>query len=288
MKILKKTGSILFCLLPFFLSLGIQLLVTVAGLAVRILFMIQKDPSLVNELSSPAFLMELTSDSQFLAGLSAAYAVMAALIMGFWYRKRFVPKNRPRRKISAIINPAMAAGLVLLMAGMQYISTFLVTILAVINPAWYHTYEELLKSVGFGDVTLLLALYSVVIAPVSEELIFRGVTLKYAVRAMPLFLANTLQALLFGIFHGNVIQGVYAFAVGLFCGYVCLKGGSIYLSILFHILFNLWGTFAPDILFYSGDSPVIHLAILAGAVCLSATGAFLYQRGVENRSLPEG
>lgn len=287
MKILKKTGSILFCLLPFLLALGIQLLVTVAGLVLRIIYMIQQDPSLVNELSSPAFLMELTGNSQFLAGLSAAYAVIAALVMGFWYRKRFVPNDHPRRKFSDIINPAMAAGLVLLMIGMQYISTFLVTILTVINPAWYHTYEDLMNSVGFENVTLLLALYSIIIAPVSEELIFRGVTLKYAAKAMPLFLANIFQAFLFGVFHGNVVQGIYAFAVGLFCGYVCLKGGSIYLSILFHMLFNLWGTFAPDILLYGGDSPVIHLAILAGAVCLSALGAFLYQRGAEHRSLPE-
>lgn len=95
MKILKKTGSILFCLLPFLLALGIQLLVTVAGLVLRIIYMIQQDPSLVNELSSPAFLMELTGNSQFLAGLSAAYAVIAALVMGFWYRKRFVPNDHP-------------------------------------------------------------------------------------------------------------------------------------------------------------------------------------------------
>lgn len=283
MKILKKIGSILFCLLPLLLALAIQLLVTFGGLVLRIVFLLQQDPSLVNELSNPSFLLQLTGDSQFLAGLSAVYAVIAALVMGFWYWKRFVPKKQPRREIGSIINPAMAVGLVLLMIGMQYISTYLIATLAAINPAWYHTYEELMESIGFGEVTLLLALYSVVIAPISEELIFRGVTMKYAVKTMPFFLANIFQAFLFGIFHGNVVQGVYAFVVGLFCGYVCLKGGSIYLSILFHMLFNLWGTFTPDFLSYSGSSVLIHLAIFTGAVCATAAGAFLYRRGVGNR-----
>lgn len=169
------------------------------------------------------------------------------------------------------------------MLGMQYITTYIVMITAAVNPSWYDIYEELLKSIGFGDVTLLLALYSVLIAPVSEELIFRGVTLKYAVKSMPLAAANIFQAALFGIFHGNVVQGVYAFVVGLFCGYVCLKGGSIYLSILFHMMFNLWGTFAPSFLSYTGDSVLIHTLIFAGAACSAAFGIFLYQRGAAGR-----
>ena len=105
---------------------------------------------------------------------------------------------------------------------------------------------------------------------------------------MPFFAANIFQAVLFGAFHGNVIQGAYAFVVGLFCGYVCYKGGSIYLSILFHMLFNIWGTFIPESFSYSGNSIVIHLAIFASAVCTAALGIFLYRKGLEKRvPMPE-
>ena len=213
---------------------------------------------------------------------------IAALALGFWYWKQFVPKKQPRREIASLINPKIFCGLVLLMLGMQYISNYVVMILAAINPGWLQTYQDLMESIGFGDVTLLLALYSVLIAPISEELIFRGVTLKLGTKAMPFFAANILQAFLFGAFHGNIIQGAYAFVVGLFCGYVCYQGGSIYLSILFHMLFNIWGTFAPSFLSYDGKSILIHIVIFVLAVCFALAGVFLYQKGLKRRTpMPE-
>ncbi len=283
MKLRKTIGRILVCLLPFLLAFALQFLISFGGIFVRIMLAALKDPGLLKGEELYSTIFALTSDSQFLAGVSALYAVIAALIMGFWYWKRFVPKKRPRRKISSIINLSMFFGLLFLMIGLQYLTTYIVMLTTAVNPSWYDIYEALLKNIGFEDVTLILALYSVLIAPISEELIFRGVTLKYAVNSMPLIAANIFQAALFGIFHGNVIQGVYAFVIGLFCGYVCLKGGSIYLSILFHMMFNLWGTFVPSFLYYTGPSLPIHLGIFAGAVCAAALGIFLYQRGIRNR-----
>ena len=274
MKTIKKIGSILFCLLPVLLAFGIQMIVTFAAVFLKIFLEIFKNREILVDGADPANItdsilnpvMSSLMDSQFLAGISAVCS-----------------KKQPRRKISSIINPWMVGGLAIMMLGMQYISTYVVMLLAVINPGWYQTYEELMKSVGFGDVTLVLAIYSVLIAPVSEELIFRGVTMKYAVKAMPFVAANILQAFLFGLFHANVIQGTYAFVVGLFCGYVCYKGGSLYLSILFHMMFNLWGTFAPSFLNYSGNSIALHIVIFAAAVCAATAGIFLYLQGIKRR-----
>lgn len=284
MKVLKKIGSVLFCLLPVLLAFGIQLVVSIAGVVLKLILMLSQDPTLINNMASTDFVTKLLGDSKFLAGVSAIYAVIAALVLGFWYWKRFVPKKQPRREVSSIINLRIIAGLVLLMLGMQYISTYLVMLVSAIHPAWYDTYKELMESIGFGNVTWILALYSIFIAPISEELIFRGVTMKYARKAMPFFLANILQAFLFGVFHGNVVQGTYAFVVGLFCGYVCYRGGSIYLSILFHMLFNLFGTFAPEFLSYTGNSILIHLIIFAAAVCIALAGFKLYGSGLEKRT----
>ncbi|MFG6383016.1 MAG: CPBP family intramembrane metalloprotease [Lachnospiraceae bacterium] len=284
MKILKKIGSILFCLLPCLLAFAIQMLVTFIGVFLKIIVFVSQNTFQISNLSDPQFLIQLVQDSQFLAGLSAIYAVIAAIVLGFWYWKRFVPKRQPKRKISSIITPQMLIGLIFLMLGMQYISTYLVMLVSVINPAWYDTYQELMEGIGFGNITFILVLYSVLIAPISEEIIFRGITLKYATKAMPFFLANIFQAFLFGIFHGNVVQGTYAFVTGMFCGYVCLKGGSLYLSILFHMLFNIWGTFAPDFLSYSGNSLLLHIVIFAIAVCFTLAGVFLYQKGIDKRT----
>lgn len=288
-KFFGKTGQILFCTLPVLLAFGIQLAVSSAAVLVKIVLLILEDPSIMGDMTVYMnSIYSVVEDSQFLAAVSAVYAVIAALALGFWYWKKFAPRKAPRRKLSQLIHPQMLLGLLLLMVGMQFLSTYIVALTSAIHPAWYETYSYLMESMGFENVTLLLVLYSVVIAPISEELIFRGVTLHYARKAMPFFAANMLQAFFFGLFHGNVIQGTYAFVVGLFCGYVCHKGGSIYLAILFHMLFNMWGTFMPGNIAYSGDSIVIHVLIFLVVCAVAALGFYLYSAGAAKRNSIEG
>ena len=207
MNTLKKLGRILFCLLPVLLAFVIQVIVSFGGVFLKFILELISNHDSLNQMTDADYIMDFVMDSQFLAGLSAIYAIIAALILGFWYWKRFVPKKQPRREINSLINFPVLVGLILLMLGMQYISNYVVLFLASIKPSWYQTYEDLMKSIGFGNVTLILALYSIVIAPISEELVFRGVTLKYATKALPFFAANILQAFLFGAFHGNVEIG---------------------------------------------------------------------------------
>lgn len=285
-KFFKKFGSVLFCLLPVLLALAIQFAVTIPAVMLKIFTLIAEDPDILSDIDRYINTVLTSMDGVFLSTVSAIYAVIAALVMGLWYWKKFAPKKAPRRKIGQIINPKMFAGLLALMIGMQYLSTYIVNLVYLINPEWYKNYEELMNHMGFSDVSWVLGLYAVIIAPISEELIFRGVTMHYAKKTMPFWIANIFQAFLFGAFHGNMVQGVYAFVVGLFCGYVCYRGGSIYLSILFHMLFNVWGTFVPGNFLYTGDSVIIHFLMFLLTVAVALLGFFLYSRGAEKRQLP--
>ena len=92
-----------------------------------------------------------------------------------------------------------------------------------------------------------------------------------------------MQAALFGLFHLNWIQGIYAFALGIVLGYVCERGGSIYYSIGLHLLFNLWGTlsgFFPD----PGNSVVAFVIVIAVTIVSLAAGFVLFNKG--RRKLP--
>lgn len=282
----KKFGSVLFCLLPALLALAIQFAVSIPAVMLKIFTLIAEDPDILFDIDYYIDTVYASMDGVFLSAVSAIYAVIAALVMGFWYWKKFAVKKAPRRKIGQIINLKMFAGLLTLMISMQYLSTYIVNLVYLINPKWYDTYESLMENIGFSDVSWVLALYSVIIAPISEELIFRGVTMHYAKKAMPFWLANIFQAFLFGVFHGNMVQGIYAFVVGLFCGYVCYRGGSIYLSILFHMLFNIWGTFVPGNFLYTGDSIIIHFLMFLLTVAVAFLGFYLYNKGTEKRQLP--
>ena len=169
MNALKKLGRILFCLLPVLLAFVIQVIVSFGGVFLKFILELISNHDSLNQMTDADYIMDFVMDSQFLAGLSAIYAIIAALILGFWYWKRFVPKKQPRREINSLINFPVLVGLILLMLGMQYISNYVVLFLASIKPSWYQTYEDLMKSIGFGNVTLILALYSIVIAPISTQ-----------------------------------------------------------------------------------------------------------------------
>ena len=96
MNIFKKIGSILLCLLPAPLAFGIQIIVSFGGVLVKLILEIVSNPDLIHQMADPNFILDFLSDSQFLAGISAIYAVIAALALGLWYWKQFVPKKQPR------------------------------------------------------------------------------------------------------------------------------------------------------------------------------------------------
>ncbi|MEG0961243.1 MAG: type II CAAX endopeptidase family protein [Lachnospiraceae bacterium] len=281
--VFQKIGRILFCLLPVLLAMAIQLMIIVPAMIFKIVTLVLSNPSIFSDMDSYMNAIYSSMNTEFITGLSALYATIAAFALGFWYWKKFAPKKSCKRHFNQLFHPNMIIGLLFLMAGLQYLSGYIVNLVSVIHPAWFHTYETLITSLDFEHVTFLLALYSVIIAPISEELIFRGVTMHYAIKIMPFWIANIFQAFLFGVFHGNVVQGVYAFVVGLFCGYICYKGGSIYLSILYHMLFNLWGVFASTIMTYSGTSILVHGLIFIVTIVILALGYHIYTDGCKRR-----
>lgn len=92
-------------------------------------------------------------------------------------------------------------------------------------------------------VYLLLA---VVLAPVAEELLFRGVLLSRLLLAVGHHRALLLQAVVFGLWHflADVTLwplAVPLMAVGWWCGVVRLRTGSIVPAIVAHMLFNAAG-----------------------------------------------
>ena len=96
-----------------------------------------------------------------------------------------------------------------------------------------------------GEYPLLQALVMVILAPLIEEYVFR----KQLIDRMDVYgerLAAVTSALMFGLFHGNLSQFFYAFALGLVLGYVYLKTGRLRFSVSIHMLINfLGGVLAP-------------------------------------------
>ena len=85
---------------------------------------------------------------------------------------------------------------------------------------------------------MLTLVYVLVIGPISEEFIFRGAILDRLNLVYPFWAANLFQAFLFGLYHGNFWQGLYAFALGCLLGLVRMAVGSIVANIILHMTYN--------------------------------------------------
>lgn len=87
--------------------------------------------------------------------------------------------------------------------------------------------------------TVLLTTTAGIIAPVAEEIIFRGVFLPAFLQWMPPFVAITLSALIFALVHGTGGVFLMLALIGGIAGYLSWKNNSIWPAIVFHLINNL-------------------------------------------------
>lgn len=102
-------------------------------------------------------------------------------------------------------------------------------------------YSELI-ALALDTNFFIILLGVAVVAPIFEETLIRGIIFNDFRKATPVWLALIIQALIFGIMHMNIIQGTYAFFLGLILGTLYLKYKSIIAAILLHMTFNLTST----------------------------------------------
>lgn len=98
-------------------------------------------------------------------------------------------------------------------------------------------YMPTVETGGTWMRTAMLVLYSCLIAPVTEELLLRGVVLKNLSRVSQRF-GILLSALLFGIMHENLAQFLFTFPLGILLGYITVRHNSLTPAIFVHIAVN--------------------------------------------------
>lgn len=145
------------------------------------------------------------------------------------------------------------------------------------------------------DIWLNLLLISI-IGPIFEEIIFRKIlidrTIKYGARV-----SIIISAVIFGFFHGNLSQFIYAFLLGGFFAYVYIKTGRIIYTITLHIIINLMGSVVSLFISQSAQALIsktftsmdlaivaIYLIMILLAFLCGAIGLSMYKKGKFNGS----
>lgn len=93
----------------------------------------------------------------------------------------------------------------------------------------------------------LTVIFAVLLGPAVEEFMFRRLLLS---RLLPFGegFAILTSALLFGLFHANLAQFLYAFAIGLILATVTCRTGRLRYTVILHVLLNFFGSIPATLL----------------------------------------
>ncbi len=86
---------------------------------------------------------------------------------------------------------------------------------------------------------LFIVLTILIVAPLVEEILFRGVLFEALSSALPPAAVVVLTAGLFAVVHGNLPQMIATFVLGIHCGLARAASGSVWPAVLIHFLNNL-------------------------------------------------
>lgn len=237
---------------------------------------------------SPAF-------SNMVLGLSVvAQLAIIAVFLPMWRRMRpgsFIARRDQAAPEGVSVVKSLA---ILLLVGVsaQFLVGCLLGFVEMLFPEAMAEYAELMEDTSVGVFAIVSALSIAVLAPINEEIVCRGVMFEYAMRAMSpgwnaidgaryravsaraFWIANALQALAFGVLHMNLIQGSYAFALGVLEGWVFWRTGKLRYAMLLHFALNASSYLVEPLYPLLSVVPTGLVIVLAAVMCAAGIREF--------------
>lgn len=131
----------------------------------------------------------------------------------------------------------------------NFIATMLTTVIGMLKQS---PVDNVMLDVVTSIHPIVNLFVVVICAPIMEELLFRKAIIDRT-SAYGEGVSIVFSGLLFGLFHGNLVQFAYAFLLGAFFGFIYIKTKNIVYPIILHICINFFGSFVSSLLLnYSG------------------------------------
>lgn len=138
-------------------------------------------------------------------------------------------------------------------------------------PNYEQVYE--LKLIDYFSVAI--------VAPITEEIIFRGIILKKLSDKHSLIIANLIQSLIFSILHMNMYLFLFFLMFGMIMGMV-KRNMNIYCCILIHVLCNTFGLLGISLDINIFEIPKI-LYLFIGLLFISFTIIIIWKMADTNK-----
>ena len=184
----------------------------------------------------PVIMKQMLEETVLGNGWSYLLAIIIGCIWMFlWKKKEFCLKTiwKPGKPMG--IGSFFAILPVFMMS--QAVSQLMTPVLEWLFGLMGISVAESVESASGSADTFSMFLYVCFLAPVFEEILFRGLILRELKPCGKKF-AILASSFLFGVFHGNLVQSPYAFLAGLVLGYVAMEYNVIWAMVL-HMINNL-------------------------------------------------
>ena len=161
--------------------------------------------------------------------ITAICAVVASVVLSLFFHID-IKNGRIERR-----GQIKAMDFIMAIVGGAGVSIALNIVIALTNMAGKDTAFVEVSDLITSNPLIVTIICAGILIPIVEEILFRGLIFN-RIKHQYNFLAGLLiSSLLFGIYHGNIVQGIYATLLGIFLGFAYHKTKSILIPIFIHM-----------------------------------------------------
>lgn len=266
----KIFGGIVLSFVILGLFLGIQIVIgAVTGMVISTQIAMETggDAQQVMELTQ-----ERISQGSFMTTLTVIATAISAVFSVFFYwllwgRKKTAEDQQYLKE--KVIQAKPVVMITIVAVGTYFLAILIASVIEFVSPETMEQYNALMET-ALGGSGMLAFVAAVILAPINEECIFRGLILRNLKKYFSIPVVIILQAVMFGIFHMNWVQGLYVLPIGAALGYVAVKSRSVLPCIYMHFVYNLMSFvlgLLPDT-FQSNVFAAIAVAVSVGILWL--------------------
>lgn len=212
-----------------------------------------------------------------------ASEVLCIIVFGIWYYFGYVKKEKLNGTYISLTHKMSGLRSWAFVVCSTISIFFLALLISHLMTALWPESREIFNSImstALDTDSLYGLLTLMVLAPVAEELAFRGVLLKHSRRAFGMTGCIILSMIMFSFMHLNPLQSIYVLPIAAMLTYMGYKYDSVIPSILAHMLNNSISVLLPMFLNREiGNTEAVAAMIIFGILAM----VFSDLRAVNNR-----
>lgn len=178
-----------------------------------------------------------------LTGLMEIIAI--PFLLYFMKRDRILRGNLGKETVKQNLSPVFIVVLIFAAAAFSDLLSQAMAFLRIpdLFPSYGEISEEIYSQNSFGVVVLVVG----ILAPIAEEMVFRGLVYARLADYLGGKWGILLSGLLFGIYHGNMVQFIFSAILGFWFAWLYQKSGKLLVPILAHAAVNTWSSVLTEI-----------------------------------------